>query len=275
MFIGFAVILLILLFLLWRIESERMERVRIVIVDSLQPVAELGSKPLMIISGFAEGLNAHMRLSDRATELESEVARLRQWQERAHLLEMENAELRQLLNTPNSSSQTAISAKVIADTGSHFRHSVLVNVGSENGVKNGWPVVDNIGLAGRILGVGRKTSRVLLLSDTSSRVPIKIFDTNASGIAVGDSTSMPQLNFVAAADLSIGSRVETSGEGGVFPPGILLGKVVLGKDRIARVGLSADLKNLEYVNLLRVENREITPLVEGIVTTPAPDGLTQ
>lgn len=264
-----ATVALLLLFFIWQLENERMERVRVTIVDTLHPITEFGHKPLILLNGVIQNISKHMDLVDRTTELENEVNALKYLREQVELLENQNAELRKLLNAPKRPVQREMSAMVVADTSSQFRHSILVNVGSENGVKNGWPVVDSMGLAGRILGVGRKNSRVLLLVDASSRVPIKIVGGNARGVAIGDGTPSPKLQFVPAANLTLGSRVVTSGDGGVFPPDIIVGEIVLGKDRIPRVRLFANLSNLTYVSLLRVDNREISPFDVGIITTPS------
>ena len=265
LFIGLTLAVLTLLFLLWRIESERMERVRAAVVDSLMPAVELGGKPLLYVSGLAHTLDTHLRLAERTAELELELARLEYWKEQARILEQQNARLRDLLNAPRDPASFAVSAQVIADTSSQFRHSVLVNVGSENGVEDGWPAMDGSGLAGRLSGVGRKTARVVLLADSSSRVPVKILENSSRGIAVGDGTLLPQLRFASAASVSPGSRVVTSGNGGVFPPDLLLGEVVLGNDQILRVRLLADLWNLDYVSLLRTENPEGPPVGGDII----------
>ena len=66
---------------------------------------------------------------------------------------------------------THISSIVLADSGSPFRQSVLINVGMQDGIQDGWAAMDGLGLVGRISGVGSKTARVLLLTDTASINP--------------------------------------------------------------------------------------------------------
>ncbi len=266
LFVGLAAAALVLMFLLWRVESERMERVRTAVVDALMPAAELGGRPLTYVSSLARRLDSHLRLAERIAELEAEVARLEHWKEQTRRLEQQNARLRGLLNAPKNPAAFTVSAQVIADTSSVFRHSVLINAGSENGVGDGWPALDGSGLAGRIAGVGRKTARVVLLADPSSRVPVKIVEARSRGIAVGDGTLLPQLRFASAASVNPGSRVVTSGDGGVYPPDIPLGDVIIGSDRILRVRLLADLWNLEYLILFRADTPEGPAASGGVIT---------
>ena len=250
-FVGLALFALAAIFLVWRIDSERMERVRASAVDFLLPAVEIGNRPLLYISGLTQRVEAHFRLAERNSGLELEVERLKYWREEARRLEQQNARLRELLNAQVDVTELTVSAQVLADTNSQFRHSVLISVGTENGVADGWPVLDNEGLVGRIAGVGRKSARVVLLPDLSSRIPIKIEGTGARGVVVGDGTLAPYLNFVSAGGANPGSRVMTSGDGGVFPSDLLVGEVIVGSDQRERVRLSADIQNLEYVSVLR------------------------
>lgn len=258
-FVGLALIGLIAIFLVWRVDSERMERVRTSAVEFLLPAVEFGNKPLLFVSDLMQKVEAHFRLAERNTGLELEVERLKFWREEARRLEQQNARLRELLNVQVEMTELTISAQVLADTNSQFRHSVLIGVGTENGVADGWPVLDNEGLVGRISGVGRKSARVVLLPDLSSRIPIKIEGTGARGVVVGDGTLAPSLEFVSAGGANPGNRVMTSGDGGVFPSDLLVGEVVVGSDQRERVRLAADIQNLEYVSVLRSAAPEEPP----------------
>ena len=141
---------------------------------------------------------------------------------------------------------------VLTSSGSPFRQSVLLNVGARDGLVDGWPTMDGIGLVGRISGVGEKTARVILLTDTSSRIPITIQPSGQRAILGGDNTLNPPIEFLENADLvRPGDRVVTSGDGGVFPADLLVGQVALGNDRRLRVRLSADYERLEFLRVLR------------------------
>jgi cell shape-determining protein MreC len=86
-----------------------------------------------------------------------------------------------------------------------------------------------IGLVGRISGVGSRTSRVILVTDTSSRIPVTIQPSGQKAMLSGDNSPLPPLDFVEDDDeVRPGDRVVTSGDGGVFPAGLLVGQVVMG-----------------------------------------------
>jgi rod shape-determining protein MreC len=113
---------------------------------------------------------------------------------------------------------------VTADSGSPFRQSVLLNVGARDGIMDGWATMDGIGLVGRISGVGQNTSRVILLTDTNSRIPVTVQPSGQRAILVGDNEAAPTLELIENRDLvRPGDRVVTSGDGKVFPAGLLVG----------------------------------------------------
>ena len=117
--------------------------------------------------------------------------------------------------------------------------------------------MDGLGLVGRISGVGQETSRVLLLTDTSSRIPVTIQGSGQSAVLSGDNTLNPPIEFLENPDLvRPGDRVVTSGDGGVFPADLLVGQVALGTDRRLRVRLAADYERLEFLRVLRSQPRE-------------------
>ena len=97
---------------------------------------------------------------------------MKSWKEAALQLEQENARLLDLNQLRVDSKLTHVSGIVIADSGSPFRQSVLLNIGSRDGIQDGWAAMDGLGLVGRISGVGSSTSRVILLTILQVRYPL-------------------------------------------------------------------------------------------------------
>jgi rod shape-determining protein MreC len=185
------------------------------------------------------------------------LQQMKAWKEAALQLEQENARLLELNNVRLDPQLTYITGVVMTDSGSPFRQSVLLNVGHRDGIVDGWPAMDGIGLVGRISGVGRSTSRVILLTDTSSRIPVTIQPSGQKAILAGDNTLNPPLEFLENADaVRPGDRVVSSGDGGVFPADLLIGQVALGSDRRLRVRLAADYGRLEFLRILRAHAHE-------------------
>jgi rod shape-determining protein MreC len=164
---------------------------------------------------------------------------------------------------------THVTGVVMADSGSPFRQSVLLNVGARDGIIEGWATMDGIGLVGRIAGVGDRTSRVILLTDTNSRVPVTVQPSGQKALVTGDNSTLPPLEFLDDADaVRPGDRVVTSGDGEMLPADLLVGEVVMGSDRRLRVRLAADYGRLEFLRVLR--SHAIQPITDtGALVAPA------
>ncbi|HVH02532.1 MAG TPA: rod shape-determining protein MreC, partial [Amaricoccus sp.] len=140
----------------------------------------------------------------------------------------------------------------LADAGSPFRQSVMVNVGRIDGIEDGSAVMDGLGLVGRIAGVGERSARVILLGDGSMRVPATLRPSGQRAMVSGANGAMPVLDFVEAPDeVRPGDRVVSSGEGGLYPADIVIGRVVVGQDGRQRVRLAADTRRLDFVRIVR------------------------
>ena len=141
---------------------------------------------------------------------------------------------------------------MLADSGSPFRQSVLINVGARDGIVDGWATMDGLGLVGRISGVGENSARVVLLTASSSGIPVTVQPSGHQALVAGDNSGSPLLTFLEDDDgVRPGDRVMTSGDGGVFPAGLLVGRVTEDPGGRLRVRLSADYERLEFLRVLR------------------------
>ena len=128
--------------------------------------------------------------------------------------------------------------------------------------------MDGIGLVGRISGVAQNTSRVIMVTDASSRIPAVIHPSGQRAIVAGDNSAAPPIDFLENPDLvRPGDRVVTSGDGGVFPAGLLMGQVAADPGGRLRVRLAADYERLEFLRVLRHYGNEpvsdTTDVLEG------------
>lgn len=246
------VICLVGLFLFWRIDSPRVERFRAQIIDSVVPSFDWAMAPITATVNIVRDFQSYQKIYEQNQELRRELRQMTAWKEAALQLEQENARLRDLNNVQLDPRLTYITGVVLADSGSPFRQSVLINVGSRDGIVDGWATMDGIGLVGRISGVGANTSRVILLTDTTSRIPATIQPSGQRALVVGDNTAFPPVDFLEDPDLvRPGDRIVTSGDGDVFPPGLLIGQVRQDPGGRLRVRLAADYERLEFLRVLR------------------------
>ena len=273
--LGLAVLLLLLagIFLIWRIDSPRVERFRMAVIDRVVPSMDWARTPVTASIEMCHDLQSYARLVEQNQQLRNELQQMKAWKEAALQLEQENARLLDLNNMRLDPQLTKISGEVMADSGSPFRQSVLLNVGARDGIVDGWATMDGIGLVGRIAGVGARTSRVILLTDTNSRVPVTVQPSGQRAMIVGDNTAAPPLEFVENLDLvRPGDRVVSSGDGGVFPAGLLVGQVAQDRNGRMRVRLAADYERLKFLKVLRSQPAEAIASTGDIVSPLAPEG---
>ena len=255
--LGALIVMLLGLFLLWRIDNPRIERLRMEITDRVIPNFATITAPVTSAVNILRSARSYTRIYQQNQELRRELQQMKAWKEAALQREQENARLLDLNNVRLDPKFTKITGVVLADSGSPFRQTVLLNVGRRDGIVDGWATIDGIGLVGRIAGVGGRTSRVILLTDTSSRIAVSIESNGQRAMIVGDNTSRPPLEFLEDREtVRPGDRVVTSGDGGVFPPGLLVGQVTQTQSGRLRVRLAADMQRLEFLRVVRHQPRE-------------------
>ena len=274
--VGLLVLFLMAIFLLWRIDSPRVERFRAALVDRVVPSFEWALVPVTKAAAMIDDYQSYTRIYEQNQELRRELQQMKAWKEAALQLEQKNARLLDLNQVRLDPKLTHVTGVVLADSGSPFRQSVLLNVGERDGVLDGWATMDGIGLVGRIAGVGPSTSRVILLTDSNSRIPVTVQPSGQKALLSGDNSSLPPLDFLEDQDqVRPGDRVVTSGDGGVFPADLLVGQVALGSDKRLRVLLSADYGRLEFLRVLR--SHDLAPITDpgGVIAPPLPPALPQ
>ena len=249
-----VVLLLILfgLFVVWRIDNPRVEKFRALVIDTFVPNFEWILRPMTSVVKLAQDYQSYEKLLEQNKELRRELQQMKSWKEAALQLEQENARLLDLSQLRLDSKLTHVSGIVMADSGSPFRQSVLLNIGSRDGIQDGWAAMDGLGLVGRISGVGSSTSRVLLLTDNASQIPVILQPSGQDAIVMGDNSFAPPVEFIENADLvRPGDRIITSGEGGVLPAGLLVGTLAMDPNGRLRTRLAADYERLEFLKVLR------------------------
>ena len=253
-FLGIAILFCVVLLILWRTDSPRLDRARMTLADKATPSMNWVNEPMAFVWHIARDWKDFAEVYQQNKRLRREIQSLRAYRETARLLEEENAKLRALNKVRLATRTTFVTADVIADSGGPFLQSALVNAGRADGIRNGAAAVDGSGLVGRVVGVGERASRLLLLTDFSSRVPVIVKPGARKAVLIGDGTSAPRLAFLDGNEkVHAGDRIETSGDGGVFPPDLPVGRVVVPQGGVARAQLLADYARLEFVRLLRYQ----------------------
>ncbi len=251
----FAHLLLILaaigILVMGRIDVLSMEQVRAKIVDAVTPILDVIGQPVKSINIGLERIHEIYSIFGINQALRDERDRLLHWQALARKLEMENRALKDLLNFATGPEARFIASRAVADPGGAFAHSLILNAGQRAGVHKGQAVVTGDGLVGRISGVGDRSSRLLLITDLNSRIPVLIESTRTRAIMAGTNTGRPHLiHLPTGAAAVVGDLVVTSGHGGVFPVGLPIGVVTFASDTKVEIQPYVNRDRIEYVRVL-------------------------
>ncbi|MCP4329330.1 MAG: rod shape-determining protein MreC [Alphaproteobacteria bacterium] len=240
-------------------EKALVEELRTTATDAFAPVLEIVSAPVETATEAFESLGQLASLQGENSRLRAENERLLKWEAVARRLEAENRAFRSMLNFVPEQAFRYISARVIADSSGAFVRSMLLDAGARDGIGKGQAAISGEGLVGRVAEVGDNTARVLLVTDLNSRIPVRLETSRDRGMLAGDNSDRPRLIYLPPnARVVDGDRIVTSGDGGVFPPGLAVGTVGGLEDGVIRIDPFVNWNRLEYVRVI-----DLNPL--GIV----------
>ena len=251
----FAVISLMIvafgLMLVGKAEVVVVDRARAAVINVTAPILDALSRPIASSVAAYHHVSGLFNAYDENQTLKAEIARLKSLDQNTAKLAAENAMLRSLERFVPDGAVNFVSARVVGEGGGPFVRSVLINAGARDGLTRDQAVVTGDGLVGRLTDVGDRASRVLLLTDLNSRVPVVIEETRERAILAGDNSERPTLAYLPPdARVTSGQRVVTSGNGGVLPPGLPIGTVQVGRDGVPRVQPLVAWNKLEFVRVV-------------------------
>lgn len=244
------IVLAVAIVLIGKADQTVFEPLRIRATDMVAPVLDTLSQPLSAAAAAIEHARAMANLYQDNLRLAEENRRLLQWQQVALKLSAENQSMRGLLKMVPENGVSYVTARLIGNSGGYVRMA-MVNAGADQGAARGQAAIAEGGLIGRLSEVGGRAARILLITDLNSRIPVVIPASRVSAVLAGDNSERPQLVFASEPKaVRIGDRVVTSGEGGVFPPGLPVGVVASVDPGGMRVEPYAELRQLDYVLLV-------------------------
>ena len=264
------VLLSVAVIVLGKADQTMFESLRTTLSDDAAPALDALSRPLGAVSTVVNRVRGVITMYQDNLRLTQENERLLQWQQIALKLSADNQQLRGLLKSVPERAVSYVTARVIANSGGGYMRAVMVNAGGEQGVARGQAAITGEGLAGRLTEVGDRAARVLLITDLNSRIPVVVESSHANAVLAGDNSPRPRLLYVGEGGTpKIGDRVVTSGEGGVFPPGLAVGVIAALDAGGPRVEPYAELSQLGYLLVVDYGLAGGLPQPAPAVTRPA------
>ena len=232
------------------IDAKPLNYFRSFLKDIIYRGALIVSVPSRGFGNFTDSVEEHMNLYSNYNQLREENDKLRSDISKTDFLELENTQLRKLIEEQVTSSSNLVSARVMLDKQSPYLNSFIINVGSNKGIKNGLAVLDGNNFIGRIVDVNFFSSRVLLISDLNSKIPVLVEPSAHHAILSGHGMNKPTLEYLPKKHtIQNGDKVYTSGKEGIFSPGIPIGKVKI-EDNFIKIELFSDLSQITFINII-------------------------
>lgn len=242
--------------------------VRSLLITIVSPVQYIASLPAVMLDASSDRIISQEQLIAENDKLVQQLVALQADNQRYQSLLAENEQLRKLLGAPLQNDLPKTVAELMAVDNNPYSLQVLINQGSLNGVFNAQPVIDDQGVVGQIVDVAQTTARVLLVSDLSHAIPVRILRNNLRLIANGSGElNLLNIKHVShSADIAEGDILVTSGLGNVFPEGYpvaVVSQIKRDEGRpfaLVKAIPLARLDRLRYLLLLGKEEIPLTPL---------------
>lgn len=250
------------LLVLSRVDHGFIANARVAIADALSPAVRIIMVPLEPVRAAGAAIAAVFSRAEDLERLRNENETLKGWEARARDLERQLGELGAAAKAARDRDIGFVTARVIATSAGPFVRSAMIGAGQGEGLKRGYPVISGEGLAGRVASVGKGMSRMLLITDAESRVPVFVGPQAIRAVLSGDNGVTPRLTLLPPGSaVKPGEEVLTSGLGGLFPRGIRIG-IVTGSGERPEVKPHADLDRLDYISVLFYEpnSPDLVPL---------------
>jgi len=246
----FLILIAIGIFALDNTQLKPVKILRSLLNDGVYRISAISSSPIRFISSTKDFFVNHVLVYKENKKLKTEIEELKKDKLETSYLETENKQLQEVIEIDKKSSFTTVGAKIILDKNSPYLNSVIINRGRNAGIKIGMPVLSKGHLVGRIVEVNFMSSRILLLNDLNSRIPVVISPNGDQAILSGTGKQNPSLEYLPEKfEVQEKNSVYTSGKDGVLFSGISIGKAVLENNRVT-VKLFTDPNQIFFVNVV-------------------------
>tara|TARA_X000001036_G_scaffold121755_1_gene115300 strand:+ start:744 stop:1592 length:849 start_codon:yes stop_codon:yes gene_type:complete len=231
------------------------KKTRSIINDVVFRVSYIVSSPSRFLPNVSKGLVNHFNLKKENEKLKQVIENYKSLDLNLEYLTNENKNLRKVLDAENvaNDKKNIVLAKVLVDRNSPFLKSIIINKGTQSGIKKGMPVTQDNYLVGRIVETNYLSSRVLLLTDLNSRIPVTLDKNNSQAILTGSGTKNPKLEYLPERyEFVKDVNIFASGKERIFIPGTPIGKTT----ENGEVKLHIDPNQLSFVTVILTRNKK-------------------
>ena len=252
-FLPFLFILTFILILFNKTDYFLTNKIKSVGLDFVSPLTQVISSPVKIITNIGTRLNNIQSLKNENLKLKEEIIRLKKWQTLAIKNSRENRVFKRLLSSTSHHVDIIKTASVINQSPGIYSNLITINAGINFNIKNDLAVINEKGLVGKIIFSSNKNSKVLLINDSSSSIPVKTLFDNSYSILSGTINGKYLISsFTKDNKLPrVGDLLVTSGNAKVFPRDILVAKVIDVKEDHYIALPYVDFNNLNYVQVVK------------------------
>ncbi|MDC0545083.1 rod shape-determining protein MreC [Pelagibacteraceae bacterium] len=254
------IILALIFFFLDVYGFTAVQKTRSIVNDVVFRVSYIASSPSRLLPNASKDISSHFLLKKENEKLKEVIQNYKSLDLNLEYLTNENKNLRKVLDAENiNNEKDIVLAKVLIDRNSPFLKSIIINKGTQSGIKKGMPVTQDNYLIGRTVETNYLSSRVLLLNDLNSRIPVTLGSNSSQAILTGSGTTNPKLEYLPE-DYVFENEVTifASGKDGIFTPGTPIGRTIGSPGTFSKdVKLFIDPNQLSFVtvNLVR-QNKE-------------------
>ena len=244
-------IISIIFFSLERVKSKPINVARAFIHDVIYIGSMSAQYPNKFFSYSSSLISKHFNVYDENIKLQEELAKYKSLANESKYLKVENKILKTSLDDNLELYYDTVTAKIMIDENSPYLKSLIINKGKNKKILKGMPVLGGSSLIGKVVESNFISSRVLLLNDLNSKVPVIVEPSGHHAILSGKGTDKPVLQFLPENNfIADGNIVYTSGKDGVLNAGIDLGKVSISSTGVPEVNLFIDPNQLNYANVV-------------------------
>ena len=247
------VILAIFIFFLDVYGFTTVKTVRSIINDVVFRVSYIASSPSRLLPSASKGLTGHFFLKEENEKLKEVIQNYKLLDLNLEYLTNENKNLRRVLDAENiiNDPKHIVLAKVLVDRNSPFLKSIIINKGTNSGIKKGMPVTQDNYLIGRVVDTNFLSSRVLLLTDLNSRISVTLGSSSTQAILTGSATKNPKLEYLPEEYIYQDDvTIFASGKDGIFIPGTPIGKTTSNTGKYSNeIKLFVDPNQLSFVTV--------------------------